>query len=130
MTRRFVLVAVVLVCASTLAAEEVLWQIDLLPTGKAISKSEPTLKGGSYLYHHYPTGTLTSVKKSTVKKISKMTPQAIAEIDPKKQVQQIRDLPMQGPKQAVGGRTTNIGRARAAVSAANSGTSARTASPD
>ena len=133
MTRRFVLAAVVLVCATALAAlaaEEVLWQIDLLPSGKAISKSEPTLKGGSYLYHQYPTGTLISVKKSTVKKVSKMTPEAIATVDPKKQVQQIRDLPMQGPKQATGGRTTNIGRARAAVSAANAGTSARTASPD
>ena len=130
MTRRFVLAAVVLACASTLAAEEVLWQIDLLPSGKVISKSEPMLKGGSYLYHQFPSGTLISVKKSTVKKISKMTPQAIAEIDPSKKVQQIRDLPMQGPKQATGGRTTNIGRARAAVSAANSGTTSRTTSPE
>ena len=130
MTRRSVLAAVVLVCASRLTAEEVLWRIDLLPSGKAISKSEPTLKGGSYLYHQFPTGTLISVKKSTVKKISRMTPEAIANVDPKKQVQQIRDLPMQGPKQATGGRTTNIGRARAAVSAANSGTTSRTTSPD
>ncbi len=130
MTRRLVVAAVVLVCASALGAEEALRQIDLLPSGKAISKDLPTLKGGSYLYHQFPTGTLISVKKSTVKKISKMAPEAIAEIDPKKQLTNIRDLPMQGPKQSLGGRPSNMGRARAAVSAANAGTAGRTSSPD
>lgn len=117
-------------CAFALGAEDVLYQIDLLPSGKAISKDLPTLKGGSYLYHQFPTGTLISVKKSTVKKISRMAPEAIAEIDPKKQLTSIRDLPMQGPKQSLGGRPNNMGRARDAVSAANAGTAGRTASPD
>lgn len=130
MTRPFAVAAVIFVCAFALGAEEVLYQIDLLPSGKAISKDLPTLKGGSYLYHQFPTGTLISVKKSTVKKISRMAPEATAEIDPKKQLTNIRDLPMQGPKQSLGGRTTNISRARDAVSAANAGTAGRTASPD
>ena len=130
MTKRLVLAAVALVCASALGAEEVLYQIDLIPSGKAISKDLPTLKGGSYLYHEFPTGTLISVKKSTVKKISRMTPEAVAQVDPKKQLTSIRDLPMQGPKQSLGGgggvRTNNIGRARSAAAAANAGTAGRT----
>ena len=126
MTRRLMVAAVVFVCASALGAEDTLWQIDLLPSGKAISKSEPILKGANYLYHHYPTGALISVKKATVKKISRMTPEAIAQVDPKQQLTNIRDLPMQGPKQSLGGRPSNMGRARAAVSAANAGTAART----
>lgn len=130
MTRRFAVAAVIFVCAFALGAEEVLYQIDLIPSGKAISKDLPTLKGGSYLYHQYPNGTLISVKKSTVKKISRMTPEAIAQVDPKQQLTNIRDLPMQGPKQSLGGRTNNMGRARAAVSAANAGTAGRTASPE
>ena len=128
MTKRFVMVMVVLACASAVGAQEVLWQIDLLPSGKAMSKDEPVAKGGSYLYHEYPTGTLISVKKSTVKQITKLSPKAAAAALPKNQVTSIRDLPMQGPKSS-GGGPRNMGRARAAVSAANSGTSARTSAP-
>ena len=128
MTKRFVIAMVVLACASAVGAQEVLWQIDLLPSGKAMSKDEPVAKGGSYLYHEYPTGTLISVKKSTVKQITKLSPKAAAAALPKNQVTSIRDLPMQGPK-ASGGGPRNMGRARAAVSAANAGTSARTAAP-
>ncbi len=130
MPKRLAVAAVLLLCAFALGAEEVLYQIDLVPSGKAISKDLPTLKGTSYLFHEFPTGTLISVKKSTVKKISRMTPEAMATVDPKKQVLQIRDLPMQGPKASAGGRPSNMGRARDAVSAANAGTAGRTASPD
>jgi hypothetical protein len=130
MLKRPAIAIVLLLGAFTLGAEEVLYQIDLIPSGKAISKDLPTLKGGSYLYHQFPAGTLISVKKSTVKKISKMTPEAIAQVDPKQKLTSIRDLPMQGPKQSLGGRPSNMGRARDAVSAANAGTAGRTASPD
>lgn len=130
MRKRLTVAAVLLVGTFAFGAEEVLWQIDLLPAGKAISKDAPVLKGASYLYHEYPTGTLISVKKSTVKQITKLAPKAAAAALPKNQVTSIRDLPMQGPKQSLGGGPRNMGRARAAVSAANAGTSARTASPD
>lgn len=129
MTKRFVMAMLVLACASALGAQEVLWQLDLLPSGKAMSKDEPVAKGGSYLYHEYPTGTLISVKKSAVKQITKLSQKAAAAALPKNQVTNIRDLPMQGPKQSLGGGPRNMGRARAAVSAANAGTSARTAAP-
>ena len=130
MSKHLAVAAALLLGAFALDAEEVLWQIDLLPAGKAISKDQPKLKGASYLFHEYPTGTLISVKKSTVKQITKLAPKAAAAALPKNQVTSIRDLPMQGPKQSLGGGPRNMGRARAAVSAANAGTSARTASPE
>lgn len=131
MFKRFAIGALILVCAVTAqAADQVLWQIDLLPSGKAISKDAPVAKGGSYLYHEYPTGTLISVKKTAVKQITKLTQAAAAAVLPKNQVTSIRDLPMQGPKASGGVYRNNIGRARDAVSAANAGTAGRTSSPE
>jgi hypothetical protein len=112
-----------------LGAEEALYRIDLVPTGKAVSKDLPVLKGSSYLYHAYPTGTLVSVKKSSVKQIRKMTPAAAEDIKTTRTVR-IRDLPFQGPKSGSGrGVWTNIDRARSAAAAAHRGTAGRTASP-
>ena len=134
MTKRFAVAAVLLVCASALGAEEVLYQIDLVEhkgdTGKIISRDLPTLKGTVYLFHTYPTGTLTSVRKSAVKQISRLSPTAAAAVNPTSIVP-IKDLAFQGPKGGrSGGVYTNINRARDAAAAANAGTAARTASPD
>lgn len=140
MSKRIPAAAALLVCAFSVGAEEapvpvlVLYQIDLIPSGKMIAKDLPTLKGTNYLLRQYPTGTLVSVRKSTVKQITKMSPEAAAAANPLNKVTRIRDLPMQGPKQALGGSSggrgpSNMGRARAAVSAANSGTAGRTSSP-
>ena len=131
MFKRFAIGILIFVCAGAAqAADQVLWQIDLLPSGKALSKDAPVAKGGSYLYHEYPTGTLISVKKSTVKQITKLTQAAAAAVLPKNQVTSIRDLPMQGPKASGGVYRNNIGRARDAAAAANAGTAGRTASPE
>lgn len=130
MTKRVAVAAVILLCAFALGAEEALYQIDLVPSGKLISRDLPVLKGTTYLFHQYPTGTLSSVRKSTVKQITRMSATAAAAVNPKNQIVPIRDLPMQGPKASGGGRASNMGRARDAVSAANAGTAGRTASPD
>jgi hypothetical protein len=132
MPKRLAVAAVVLACTFALGAEEVLYQIDLVPSGKLISRDLPTLKGTAYLFHQYPTGTLITVRKSTVKQITRMSPAAAAAANPRNQLVRIRDLAMQGPRSSGsgGGRTTVIDRARSAASAANAGTAARTASPD
>ena len=142
MTKRFSVAAVLLVCAAALGAEQAqkaqqaLYQIDLVDagkvgdTGKIISRDLPTLKGTVYVFHVYPAGTLTSVRKSTVKQISKLTPAAVAAANPTA-IKPIGDLAMQGPKSAAsGGGPRNMGRARDAVSAANAGTAARTGGPN
>lgn len=127
--KRLGLAAAVLACASVLGAEDVLYQIDLVPEGKAVSKDLPVLKGTIYIYHAHPSGTLVSVKKSSVKQITRMTAAAAQAMNPTRTVR-IRDLPFQGPKSAPGrGGWTNIDRARSTAAAANAGTARRTASP-
>jgi hypothetical protein len=138
-------VAALLACAFLVLAEEKLqpvvpapaaqlYQIDLVPSGNLISQDPPILKGTSYLFHQYPTGTLISVRKSTVKQIAKMSPAAVAAANPTA-TKRIGNLAMQGPRVdgtqgAAGGGPRNMGRARAAVSAANAGTTSRTTSPE
>jgi hypothetical protein len=146
MAKSLVAAAVVLVSAFALGEEKAalqplapppaaqLYQIDLVAgkgdSGKIISRDLPTLKGTVYVFHTYPAGTLISVRKSTVKQISKMSPPAVAEANPTA-IKPIGDLPMQGPKSASsGGGPRNMGRARQAVSAANAGTAGRTSYPE
>jgi hypothetical protein len=52
---------------------EVLYQINLLPTGQAYSRDVPNERGGTIEWHAYRGGTLVSVKKSDVKEIVKVT---------------------------------------------------------
>jgi hypothetical protein len=141
MAKTLVAAAVVLVSTFALGEEKTaiqplapppaaqLYQIDLVPgsdSGKIISRDLPVLKGTVYVFHSYPTGTLTSVRKSTVKQIGKMSAPAVAAANPTA-IKPIGDLAMQGPKSAAsGGGPRNMGRARAAVEAANAGTAART----
>ena len=130
MPKRLAAAGVLLVCAFALGAEEALYQIDLVPSGKLISRDLPILKGTTYLFHQYPTGTLISVRKSTVKQIARMSPTAAAAVNPTRTVR-IGDLPMQGARNgSSGGRYSVIDHARSAAGAANAGTNARTTSPD
>jgi len=131
--------AALLACALLVSAEEQLrpvvpppaaqlYQIDLVPSGKLVSQDAPVLKGTNYVFHQYPTGTLISVRKSTVKQIAKMSPTAVAAASPTA-TKRIGNLAMQGPRvdgTQGGGGPQNMGRARAAASAANAGTTART----
>jgi hypothetical protein len=126
MPKRLAVATVLLISAFALGAEEALYQIDLVPSGKLISRDLPALKGTTYLFHQYPTGTLISVRKSSVKQITRMSPAAAAAVNPTRTVP-IRDLAFQGPRTSPGGRTTNIDRARSAAAAANAGTARRTA---
>lgn len=128
MPGRLVVAAFALLCALPLPAEEVLYQIDLVPSGKSISRGLPTLRGAQYVYHEFPGGTLVSVRKSSVKTITKMSPKAAAAVNPRTRLVRIGDLAFQGPRSggSGGGRSTTIDRARAAVAAANAGTASRT----
>jgi hypothetical protein len=128
MRKRSAAAAVLFICASALGAEEVLYQIDLVPSGKLVSRDQPVLKGANYLFHEFPRGTLISLRKSTVKQITRMSPKAAAFANPKTRLVRIGDLAFQGPRSgpAGGNAPTNMGRARDAVAAANAGTAART----
>lgn len=146
MNKRLAVAAGLLVSAFALGAEKAalqplapapapqLYQIELLPTGKLVSQDLPVLKGSTYLFHQYPSGTLISVRKSEVKQIGKMTPTAVAAASPTA-AKQTGNLAMQGPRSAAAGGglpgpMRNMGRARDAVEAANAGSTARTSSPE
>jgi hypothetical protein len=140
MSKRFAVVATALLaCAFALGAQESLrpvaaapvaqlYQIELIPSGKLVSQDLPVLKGTTYRFHQYPTGTLISVRKSTVKQITRLSPTAVAAANPTA-TRPIGNLAMQGSKSG-SGRPSNMGRAREAVAAANAGTAGRTASPE
>lgn len=52
--------------------DEVLWQIDLLPTGQMFSRDEPVLKGTTYQFHRWVGGTLMSARQADVKKVTRV----------------------------------------------------------
>jgi hypothetical protein len=85
--------------------EEVLWQIDLLPTGQMFSRDEPVQKGTTYEFHRWIGGTLMSLRQADVKKVTR-----VAGLDAFKLHLQmlgakaIGNLPMEG-----GGSVTIVG---------------------
>jgi len=76
------------------AAPAALYQIDLAPTGKMVSVDVPLIKGNTYLFHAYPSGTLQSLRKADVVRVTKVT--AAAAAPPVDSLVQIGNLAMQG----------------------------------
>ena len=52
---------------------EVLYQIDLVPTGQMYARENPTPKETTYVFHTWREGTLMSVRKTDVQKITRVT---------------------------------------------------------
>lgn len=52
---------------------EVLWQVDLNPTGRVLAKKEPVKKGTGYVLEEFKQGTLMSVRGKDVKGITRLT---------------------------------------------------------
>lgn len=82
-----------LVSLTASAQQATYYQIDLAPTGKMLSKDQPVLKNGTYLFHSYPNGTLMSLRRSQIKQVSQVTPEVT---NPNTGVIQIGTLAMQG----------------------------------
>ena len=53
--------------------KEVLWQVDLNPTGRMLSSKEPVKKGAGYVVTDFKQGTVMSVRETDVKKITRLT---------------------------------------------------------
>jgi hypothetical protein len=86
-------------------SDEVLWQIDLLPTGQMISRDAPVLKGTTYQFHQWTGGTLMSLRQADVRKVTRVVGLDAFKIH----LQQlgttaIGNLPMEG-----GGTVTTVG---------------------
>jgi hypothetical protein len=77
--------------------DEVVYQIDLVPTGRMIARENPTLKGTNYVFHTWRDGTLMSLRQSDVKKVTKVTGIAAFKIQQEERGAALNaNLPMQG----------------------------------
>ena len=52
--------------------KEVVYQIDLLPTGKILAREEPKQKGATYVIHTWREGTLMSLRQADIKQITRL----------------------------------------------------------
>lgn len=53
--------------------KEVVYQLDLAPTGSLLAREEPVKKGRNYVLHTWKQGTLLSVSEADVRKITRLT---------------------------------------------------------
>ncbi len=54
-------------------AGDTIYQIQLLPSGAMTARDKPTLKGNTYVFHEWRSGTVMSVRQSDVRTITPMT---------------------------------------------------------
>ena len=52
---------------------ETIYQIDLVPSGRLLSRAKPKLQKGSYLFNEYKNGALMSLRQTDVKKVTLLT---------------------------------------------------------
>ena len=77
--------------------QEVVYQIDLVPSGRKIAREEPKLKGTTYTFHTWRDGTLMSLRQADVLKVTKVTGVAAFKIQQEERGASLNaDLPMQG----------------------------------
>jgi len=77
--------------------QEVVYQVDLVPSGKIIAAAEPVLKGKTYTFNKWLGGNLMSLRQSDVAKITKLTGiDAFRAQQQEKGAARIDDLPMEG----------------------------------
>ncbi len=53
--------------------KEVVWQVELNPTGRILANKEPVKKGAGYVVTEFKQGTLMSVRETDVRKITRLT---------------------------------------------------------
>ena len=77
--------------------QEVVYQIDLVPSGRLIARENPKLKGTTYIFHTWRDGTLMSMRQADVKKVTKVTGLPAFQIQQEERGASLNaDLPMQG----------------------------------
>ncbi len=100
MKKILILIGALVPLAASAQPAQTYYQIDLAPTGKMISVDVPLIKGNTYLFHAYPSGTLQSLRKSDVVRVTKIAPQVATQ--PAETLVQIGNLAMQGGSSQAG----------------------------
>jgi hypothetical protein len=77
--------------------QEVVYRIDLAPSGRMIAKENPTLKGTTYTFHTWRDGKLMSLRKSDILQIVRVTGIEAFKIQQEERGASLNgNLPMQG----------------------------------
>lgn len=77
--------------------DDLLYQVDLIPSGTVTARDNPTPKGNIYVFHTWREGTYISVRQANVRKITPVTGDQAFRIEQGLQgTVQIANLPMQG----------------------------------
>lgn len=53
--------------------KEVIWQVELNPTGRMLASKEPVKKGAGYVVTDFKQGTVLSIRESEIRKITRLT---------------------------------------------------------
>ena len=102
--------ALLLAAAAARAAERAYYRVEMAPSGSMIASDVPVLKGNTYLFHGYPSGTLVSLRRSDVRRIVQVSAAAATQTNPAGSVVTIGNLAMQGGSAQAG--ATNASAAR------------------
>jgi hypothetical protein len=97
--------------------QEVVYQIDLVPSGRMIAREEPKLKGTTYTFHTWKAGTLMSLRQADIQKITRVTGVPAFKIQQEERGASLNgNLPMQGGTATIlpGGPDTSSTQAPAA----------------
>ena len=77
--------------------QEVVYRIDLVPSGRMIAREEPKLKGTTYTFRTWRDGTLMSMRQADVKAVTKVTGVPAFKIQQEERGAALNaNLPMQG----------------------------------
>ena len=77
--------------------QEVVYQIDLVPTGRMIARENPRLTGTTYVFRTWRDGTLMSMRQADIKNITKVTGIAAFRIQQEERGAALNaNLPMEG----------------------------------
>ncbi len=109
--KKVAFLAAFFVAVSASAQQAATYQIDLAPSGRMLAIDQPVLKGGSYQFHSYPSGTLVSMRRSQVKYVSRITPEAL---EATYAAVAIGNLAMQGGGSQAGAANANTVKPKAA----------------
>src|SRR4029079_10297495 len=89
------------------AADKAYYRIETSPSGSMIATDVPVLKGTTYFFHSYPAGTLVSLRRSDVRRITQINADAAAATNPADRIVTIGNLAMQGGSSQAGSTNAN-----------------------
>jgi len=104
---------------------EVVYRIDLVPTGRMLARDNPTLNGTTYTFHAFKGGSLMSVRQADVKSVTRLAGLDAFKVHLQEVggIKQTANLPMQGggSVEVIGGAPPSSGQGSAGQGLAGQG---------